>query len=106
MASYQSQLENQPQQVTRQQARNELWASYKVQRTLNNAAISLQSKTIRELEKKKFTQIKNAFYAKRSEAQSNRSLKPAARKAAISIARMERIEQEKHLRISSNNNGS
>lgn len=96
-ASYQKQLDN-AQTLTKQTPRQQQWASFKKQQRAQFSKLTARDKASRLNEKEKLSIVKKAFYARRSEAQSNRAFKPAERKAAISIARMERLTQEQAIK--------
>jgi hypothetical protein len=97
-ASYKRQIEREPYQRQQHTPRKELWANYQAHRKAqavarNNRKVELQKARASDL-----AASKRAFYARRIEIQSDRSLKPAERKAALSLARMQRIEREQALK--------
>lgn len=96
-ASYEKQLDN-TQSLTKQTPRQQQWANFKKQQKTQYSKFTTRDKASRLHEKEKLSDVKKVFYAKRSEAQNNKALKPAERKAAISIARMERLTQEQAIK--------
>lgn len=86
---------------TRRKPRCELWEQYQlegkpVQALKRKAEWDLQ----RSWEKERLTNIKDVFLAKRRRIQGDRSTSAANRKAATSVARMQRVQAEQALRES------
>lgn len=97
-ASYRRQMEHEPHQRQHQNPRKELWANYQAYRKAQAVARSDRKAELRKARASDLAASKKAFYARRSEIQSDRSLKPAERKAALSLARMQRIERDQELK--------
>ena len=97
--SYARQQGREPGREHRQEPRRQLWAEFQEHRkTAGQQQRAAQWDDQRQRERARREAIKAEFYAKRSKAQSDRRLKPAERKAAVSIARMERVTREEALR--------
>ena len=97
--SYAKQQGREPGREQRQEPRRQLWAEFQEHRqTAGQRQRAAQWDDQRQRERERREAIKKEFYAKRSQAQSDRRLKPAERKAAVSIARMERLTREEALR--------
>jgi hypothetical protein len=97
-ASYKRQIEREPYQRQQQTPRKELWANCQAYRKAQAVARKDRKAELRKARDSDLAASKKAFYARRSEIQSDRSLKPAERKAALSLARMQRIEREQELK--------
>lgn len=97
--SYSRQTGREAANEPRQEPRRQLWAEFQTER---KGKAQLQRATQwteqRASERERQEAIKRQFYAKRSKAQGDRAMKPAERKAAVSVARMERLMQETALR--------
>jgi hypothetical protein len=97
--SYTRQAGREVKQEPRQEPRRQLWAEFQAER---KGQVQLQRTTQldaqRTSERERREAIKKEFYAKRSKAQGNRGASAAERKAAVSVARMERLLKEAALR--------
>ncbi|MGZ4992641.1 MAG: LPD7 domain-containing protein [Methylobacter sp.] len=97
-ATYQEQTGRTLSPSSRNRPGEQLWDQFRV--AMKNRPA--QNKALWEAQKEKEAAqrkaIKEVFYAKRGRIQGDRSLSASQRKAKISIARMERIEQEQGLR--------
>lgn len=86
----------------RQEPRRQLWAEFQAERKANAQMQKERRATAvvaqRSSEGERLAAIKRDFYAKRSKAQGDRTMKPAERKAAVSLARMERLMKEMALK--------
>ena len=97
--SYARQRGREPEQEAKREPRRQLWGEFQEQRrTRAQQQRTAQWDEQRTRERERRDAIKKEFYAKRSKAQSDRSMKPAERKAAVSVARMERLAKEAALR--------
>ena len=97
--TYARQQNLEPTPAQRQEPRRSLWGEFQEQRrTTGIEQRTLQWEGQRSHEKERREAIKTEFYAKRSRIQADRKMKPAERKAALSIARMERLAKEAGLR--------
>ena len=97
--SYARQQGREPGHEQRQEPRRQIWAEFQEHRQAAGQRQRVaQWDEQRQRERERREAIKAEFYAKRSKAQSDRRLKPAERKAAVSIARMERLAREEALR--------
>ncbi len=97
--AYARQRGKEPEQEAKREPRRQLWGEFQEDRkTRGQQQRTAQWDEQRMKERDRRDAIKKEFYAKRSKAQSDRSLKPAERKAAVSIARMERLAREAALR--------
>lgn len=97
--SYTRQRGKEPEQEAKREPRRQLWVEFQEDRKAKGMQQrSAQWDEQRMKERTSRDSIKKEFYAKRSKAQGDRSLKPAERKAAVSIARMERLAKEAALR--------
>jgi hypothetical protein len=98
-AAYARQRGQEPMQEAKREPRRKLWAEFQAQQRANAPQLrAVQWDEQRAKERERHAAIKTVFYAMRSKAQSDRSLQPAQRKAAVSIARMERLTKETALR--------
>lgn len=97
-ASYGRQAGKEIEAEPRQQPRWQLWAEFQEGRSDRQQQRTRQWDDQRQRENERRQAIKKEFYAKRSQAQGNRSMSPAERRAAVSVARMERITKEAALR--------
>ncbi len=99
---YQEQTGRALETTPRQQARADLWKTYQAERqasaAIRKAERQAQAQQRKENQKKRRQAIKTANQSKLDEIRANRSLSPAERKAATSIAKMERIQAETALR--------
>lgn len=96
--SYARQLGNEPEHDQRREPRRHLWNEFQAHRKAAGQQRNVQWDEQRQRERARRDAIKKELYAKRSAVQSDRRLTPAARKAAVSVARMERIAKEDALR--------
>lgn len=97
--AYGRQQGREPAHSQRQQPKRQLWSEFQDYKKSAIQQRNAQQWDEQRLKEKSLREaIKKEFYAKRSKVQGNRSLSPAQRKAAVSIARMERLEQETGLR--------
>lgn len=97
--SYARQRGREPEQEAKREPRRQLWGEFQEQRrTRAQQQRTAQWDEQRTRERERRDAIKKEFYAKRSKAQSDRSMRPAERKAAVSVARMERLAKEAALR--------
>lgn len=97
--SYARQRGQEPEQEAKREPRRQLWGEFQEDRKTRGQQLrTAQWDEQRMKERDRRDAIKKEFYAKRSKAQSDRNLKPAERKAAVSIARMERLAREAALR--------
>lgn len=96
--SYKRQVEREPYQRQQQTPRKELWANYQAHRKAQAVARNDRKAELRKARASDLAASKKAFYARRSEIQSDKTLKPAERKAALSLARMQRIERDQELK--------
>ena len=97
-ASYGRQAGKEIEAEPRQQPRRQLWAEFQEGRSDRQQQRTRQWDDQRQRESERRQAVKKEFYAKRSQAQGNRSMSPAERRAAVSVARMERITKEVALR--------
>lgn len=74
--------------------RKQLWMTFHKQRSDNYLRLTEELKVSYSYQKQKIELIKSTYVNKRSEIKNNPSLKYVERRAAISIASMERITQE------------
>jgi hypothetical protein len=81
---YARQRGREPEQEAKREPRRQLWGEFQEQRRTRAAAAHGQWDEQRTRERERRDAIKKEFYAKRSKAQSDRSMKPAERKAAVS----------------------
>lgn len=101
-ASYSNQLGREAKLEPRQQPRQQLWAEFqehrkgKAQQQQRQRTTQVDSQRNNERERREA--IKKEFYAKRSKAQGDCGASAAQRKAAVSVARMERLLKESALR--------
>ena len=99
---YQEQTGRTLETTPRQQARADLWKTYQAERqasaAIRKAERQTQAQQRKENQTKRRQAIKTANQSKLDEIRANRSLSPAERKAATSIAKMERIQAEASLR--------
>lgn len=97
--SYTRQAGREVEQEPRQEPRRQLWAEFQGERKGQaQAQRTVQCDAQRTSERERREAIKKEFYAKRSKAQGDRSASAAQRKAAVSVARMERLLKESALR--------
>jgi hypothetical protein len=97
--AYGRQQGKEPARSQNQQPKRQLWSEFQdYKKSTIQQRNALQWDEQRLKEKSLREAIKKEFYAKRSKVQGNSSLSPAQRKAAVSIARMERLTQETALR--------
>lgn len=75
-----------------------LWGDYQAWRQIRTERRATDWERQRESEKDRRAELKRRFYADKGRLQGDRSLSAAERKAALSLARMQRIEAEKELR--------
>ena len=99
---YQEQTGRAIETTPRQQARADLWKTYQAERqasaAIRKAERQAQAQQRKENQKKHRQAIKTAHQRKLDEIRANRNLSHAERKAATSIAKMERIQAEAALR--------
>ncbi|MDD2800081.1 MAG: hypothetical protein PHE96_01375 [Methylococcales bacterium] len=99
---YQEQTGQTLETMPRQPARADLWKTYQTERQANaairKAERQAQAQQRKEHQKTRRQAIKTAQQRKLAGIRANRSLSPAERKAAISIAKMEQIQAEATLR--------
>lgn len=96
--AYAEQLGQEHEPLSRNTPRRELWEAWRggqPERTRQKGHDWTQQ---RESEKRRRAQIRSAYQAKRRAIYNDRGLRPAERKAAMSIARMERVSQDMALR--------
>lgn len=74
--------------------RKQLWTSFHKQRRANYSRLADEFKVSHVHQKEKLALIKSTYFNKREALNNDRSLKYVERRAAISIANMERITQE------------
>ncbi len=85
----------------RQSPRQQMWAEFQEARSVKRQG---QQQQLRQLDdrvtaiKQQQLEVKKEFYAKRSKVQSAHSSRPAERKAATSVLRMEKLTKEAALR--------
>lgn len=92
--AYVEQLGQEHEPQSRNTPRRELWEAWRggqPERTRQKAHDWTQQ---RESEKRRRAQIRSTYQAKRRTIYNDRALRPAERKAAMSIARMERVNQD------------
>lgn len=92
--SYGRQTGRQLQREHRQEPRRQLWAEFQAGRGDRQQLRTRQWDDQRTTQRARMDAIKKEFYAKRSRIQGDKSLTGAQRKAALSVARMERITSE------------
>lgn len=95
---YAEQIGRDPEPQRRQQPRQQLWQEYQEHRKRERAQRATRWDEQRQSETTRRQALKREWYARRSAIQGNRMLKGASRKAALSVARMERVIQEQTLR--------
>lgn len=99
---YQEQTGQVLETTPRQQARADLWKTYQAERqvgaAIRKAERQAQAQQRKEAQKNRRQAIKTAHQRKLEGIRGNRNLSPAERKAATSIAKMERIQTEAALR--------
>jgi hypothetical protein len=100
--AYQEQTGRAVETTSRQQARADLWKTYQAERqagtAIRKAEHQAQAQQRKENQQKRRQAIKTTHQSKLDEIRANRSLSPAERKAATSIAKMEWIQAEAALR--------
>lgn len=84
--------------ISVRQRRKQLWADFQKQRRSNYAQLANELKVSASHEKEMLAQIKDDYLAKRNAIKSNNELKFVERRAAISIAHMQRITQQIELK--------
>jgi hypothetical protein len=97
-AVYAEQTGRDPEPSRSQQPRQQLWQEFQEQRKRERAQRATRWDEQRQSETARRRALKREWYARRSAIQGNRRLKRAERKAALSVARMERVLQEQALR--------
>jgi hypothetical protein len=102
--TYAAQKSQEREYAPKQEPRRSLWAEFQAERKMPTSEQRKEARKEAQEQQKaisagKMAAIKTEFYAKRSQAQSDTRLTPAARKAAVSIARMQRLDAELNLRI-------
>lgn len=99
---YQEQTGQVLETTPRQQARADLWKTYQAERqasaAIRKAERQAQAQQRKEKQKANNQAIKTAHQRQLEGIRANRNLSPAERKAATSIAKMERIQAETALR--------
>jgi hypothetical protein len=96
--TYREQTRRESPGMGRQRPGQRLWEQFRLSRQNRSLRNKEQWEAQRKSETTQKEAIRKVFYAKRGGILGNRSLSQAERKARISIARMERIEQERVLR--------
>ena len=96
-ASYQKQIDN-TQTITKQTPQRSLWDAYREGQPAQAKLKASEWSAQRESEKLRRADIRNDYQLKRKEIQGNRSTPTKERKAALSIARMERATKDMVLR--------
>ena len=96
--TYQAQTGREHQSLNRNRPKERLWEEFR-QFMLNRPGHNkTQWDAQKQLEAAQKKAIREVFYAKRGKITGDRSLRPAERKAQLSLARMEKIQQEQILR--------
>jgi hypothetical protein len=95
---YREQTGQEPRLNPKQQARADLWNDYQGARKIKDRERKQETERGRETMQAKRQAIKQETGRKLAAIRSNRSLTPAERKAALSIARMEKVQAEEALR--------
>ena len=105
--AYQEQTGRTLETTPRQKARADLWKTYQAERqagaAIRKAERQAQAQQRKENQKTHRQAIKTTNQSKLEGIRANRSLSPAERKAATSIAKMERIQAEAALREQAKN---
>jgi hypothetical protein len=96
--TYREQTGREPGLSPRQQARAELWREYRASAPERAAERRAQWESQRATELARRQGLKTDYERKRGAIRANRRLSPAERRAALSVARMERIVAEGALR--------
>jgi hypothetical protein len=96
--AYREQTGQEPRLNPKQQARADLWNDYQGARKIKDQERKQETERGRETMQAKRQAIKQETGRKLAAIRSNRSLTPAERKAALSIARMEKVQAEEALR--------
>jgi hypothetical protein len=96
--AYREQTGQEPRLNQKQQARADLWNDYQGARKLKDQERKREAEHSRETMQARRQAIKQKTGRKLAAIRSNRSLMPAERKAALSIARMEKVQAEEALR--------
>lgn len=96
-ASYQKQLDNAP-TITKQTPKRDLWEAFRNTQPAQTKLKASEWRVQRESEKLRRADIRNDYQLKRTDIQSKRSTPTKERKAALSIARMERVGKDMALR--------
>ncbi len=94
---YAAQLGHEPQKP-RNTHRPALWSDYRAWRQIRTERRATDWERQKESEQARRAEIKRQFHADKGRLQGDRSLSATERKAALSLARMQRIEAEKQLR--------
>jgi len=95
---YRAQTELDPAHAPRRTPEQGLWSEFQRFRKQYSDAIRAEWQEQGTREQAQRSAIKSAFYAKRGAVIDNTGMSPAARRAAVSVARVERIEAEAGLR--------
>lgn len=96
--SYAEQLAREPRRE-RHAPKRDLWNEYRSEwKPKQQVKKTEQWQVQRDSEKTRRTDIRDDFYSQRSALQDNRKLTKAAKKAALSVARMEKVVKEAKLR--------
>jgi hypothetical protein len=98
--AYQAQLSDDPGHMDRRAPQQVLWREYQQYRAEQLAEARNQWLVQGDSERDRKAAIRDEFIRRRSLTQDNPALTPAEKKAAVSIARMQRVEQESVLRES------
>lgn len=96
--AYAEQLGQEHEPLIRNTPRRELWEAWRRCQPERKAHKAHDWTQQRESEKKRRAEIRATYQAKRRAIYNDRALKPAGRKAAMSIARMERVNHDMALR--------
>lgn len=96
--AYAEQLGQEREPLSRNTPRRELWEAWRGRQPERTRQKGRDWTLQRESEKRRRAQIRSAYLAKRRAIYNDRALRPAERKAAMSIARMERVSQDMVLR--------
>jgi hypothetical protein len=96
--SYSRQTGRELHATPRQQARRQLWAEFQAERGERQQQRTQKWEAQRRSESSRLQGIKQEYQAKKSRVYDGRGMTPAARRAAASVARMERVTKESALR--------
>lgn len=96
--AYQTQLRDAPAHRDRQAPQHALWREYQQYRAGQLTEARNQWAMQGASERARKGAIRDEFIQRRSQTMDNRALSPAERKAAVSLARMQRVQQEGTLR--------